>query len=64
MNVQESERKLLVDAELVSVKTLIVTELFPSCELSRDSVILILMNPIGSGKTTDRFCSDVGTCNN
>lgn len=42
-----------MDAELVSVKTLIVTELFPFCKLSRDFVIL--MNPTGSDKTTDLF---------
>lgn len=44
-----------MDAALVSVKTLMVTELLPFCELSRDSVTLILMNPIGSSKTTDLF---------
>lgn len=55
---------MLVDTELVSVKTQIVTELLPFCELSRDSVILISMNCIGCGKTTDLFCSDVGTYNN
>lgn len=53
-----------MDAELVSVKTQIVTELLPFCELSRDSVILISMSCVGCSKTTDPFCSDVDTCNN
>lgn len=50
-----------MDAELVSVKTLIVTELLPFCKLSRDFVNP--MNSIGPDKTTDLFCSDVGNCN-
>lgn len=43
-----------MDAELVAVKTLIVTELLPFRKLSRDFVIL--MNPTGfMDKTTDLF---------
>lgn len=45
-----------------SGKTVIVHERLPTCELSRDSVLLIPMNPIGSGKIADLFCSDVSTC--
>lgn len=45
-----------MDAELLSLKTLIVIELLHFYELCRDSVTVILMNPIGSGKTI--FYSD------